>query len=204
MTRPHLIGIAGASCSGKTTLARRLAAELGPPNAVHLALDSYYYDLSNLTPEQVDQHNLDEPAALDAPLLFEQVTALALGRAIDRPVYDHKTHARSQKLERVEPSQFVVLEGLFTLHWPEIRQRLATAVFIDTTHELCLQRRIERDRNQRGRTEAEVIRRYKEMVGPMYDSYVLPTREFADIVVDGSGAVEQAAAQILDHIRGRK
>lgn len=204
MARPHLIGIAGGSCSGKTSLAETLVRALGPANTVNIALDSYYYDLSALSPDAIDRHNLDEPAALESALLFEHVAALAAGRAIDKPVYDHKSHTRANTTEHIEPLPFIIIEGLFTLRWPEVRGHLTTSVFIDATHEVCLDRRIRRDRNQRGRTRDEVTRRYREMVAPMFDRHVLPTREFAQIVVDGHGSIDRAAEYILLRVKGRE
>jgi uridine kinase len=201
MTKPHLIGIAGASCSGKTTLASHLVGELSADGAVCIVLDSYYYDLSDRSPDEIDGYNLDEPAALESDLLIRHMQALAGGRAIDKPVYDHKTHTRAARSERVEPVPFVFIEGLFTLYWPDLRDALGTAVFIDATHDVCLRRRIERDRNQRGRTREEVTRRYNTMVAPMYDRHVLPTREFADLILDGTLPTIEAATQVIDHIR---
>lgn len=199
MATPFLIGIAGASCSGKTTLAERLAAALG--EAETIALDSYYHDLSHLAPEAVHGHNLDEPAALDFALLLEQVDALARGRSIDKPVYDHKTHRRAASPQRIVPGRFVILEGLFALYWEEVRERLGSGIFIDAKHAICLDRRIRRDRNQRGRTKEDTTRRYNEMVAPMFDRYVLPTREFADLVVDGEGTIDDALSRVLEHTR---
>jgi uridine kinase len=201
MGQPHLIGIAGASCAGKTTITRRLIGLLPAGETEHISLDSYYYDLSRLSSEAINHHNLDEPAALEAALLIEHVRTLAAGRPVDRPVYDHKTHSRAVAPQRVEPRSFIVIEGLFALYWQEIRHHLGTRVFIDSTHDLCLQRRIERDRNQRGRTTEEVTNRYRNAVQPMFDLHVLPTRRFADIIVNGQEPVDAAASQILSHIR---
>jgi uridine kinase len=204
MTRPHLIGIAGASCSGKTTLAERLAAELGPSDTRCIGLDSYYYDMTGVAHDVIDHHNFDDPASLESALLFEQVRALVAGRAIDKPVYDLKTHTRTATTEHIEPAPFIIIEGLFTLYWPEVREHITTSVFIDATHDVCLDRRIRRDRNKRGRSRDEVTRRYREMVAPMYDRYVLPTRAFAGIVVDGHGSIDRAAERILLRIRARE
>jgi uridine kinase len=201
MGRPYLIGIAGASCAGKTTITRRLIELLPQGDTEQVTLDSYYYDLSHLQPEAIAHHNLDEPAALEATLLFEHIEALAGGRPIDRPVYDHRSHTRATEPQRVEPRPFIIIEGLFTLYWAEVRAHLRTSVFIDSTHDVCLQRRIERDRNQRGRTVAEVTNRYHGAVQPMYDLHVLPTRQFAHTIVDGHGPIDRSAERILSHIR---
>jgi len=197
MAIPFLIGIAGASCSGKSTVAEALAARLGPECTLTLGLDSYYFDLSHLTPEAIHAYNLDEPAALDEALLVSQLADLAEGRAIAKPVYDYKTHTRAALAERIEPPGYVIIEGLFALHWPQVRELLGLRVYIDAPHDLCLSRRIARDRNQRGRTPEEVTRRYRAMVGPMADRHVVPTRPYADVIVDGLAPVEKSVDLIM-------
>lgn len=200
MKKPHLIGIAGASCSGKTTLASELCRELGD-SATSLTLDSYYYDLAHLPASAIARHNLDEPAALDAELLQGHIHRLANGEPIDKPVYDHKSHARHAESERVIPRGFVVIEGLFALYWEAVRQNLATCVFINAAHDLCLQRRIERDRHDRGRVLKLVEERYRAMVQPMFDRYVLPTRAHADVIVKGDAPIKISIGEIITAIK---
>lgn len=199
--RPCLIGIAGASCSGKTTVTEQLVRRLHVEETIRIALDSYYYDLSHLSPAAIDHHNLDEPAALDQHLLIEQVTSLAKGRSIDKPVYDYKTHTRAKAPEHIEPKPFVVIEGLFALYWEDIRDRLTLKVFIDLPHDICLARRIERDRSQRGRSTEEATQRYRRTVAPMFDKHVLPTRDYADTILDGLEPPEQSADTLIASIQ---
>ena len=196
MKAPLIIAIAGASCSGKTTVARELARALGNDSTTILGMDSYYFDLSHLPPEQVHTQNLDEPEALEHTLLIEHVAALARGDAIEKPVYDHRGHTRVDP-ETIEPGSFIIVEGLFALYWEELRRHTQTKVFIDTTHDLCLSRRITRDRNQRGRSREEVTHRYQTMVAPMFDRHAWPTREHADLIVNGAGPIDESTAAIL-------
>lgn len=202
MTDIRFIGIAGGSCSGKTTLATRLAARLGVGRTACIGIDSYYHGLESVTPEEIDRHNFDEPSALDHNLLVLHLRELSVGRAIDRPVYDFKTHERTGDLIRVEPTRFVVVEGLFPLYWGAVRELLNTKVFIDVPHSVCLARRLERDTRERGRPREEVIQRYDEMARPMFDKYVLPTRRFADVVVDGEQPVDDSVGAIVAYIEG--
>ena len=199
MKAPHIIAIAGASCSGKTTIARELVRALHGKKTAIIGLDSYYYDLSHLPPEKIHTQNLDEPDALQHTLLIKHVAALGRGDAIEKPVYDHKRHARAD-LETIEPGSFIIIEGLFALYWEELRRHTQTGVFIDATHDLCLSRRITRDRNQRGRGREEVTHRYRTMVAPMFDQHVWPTREYADLIVDGAGPIDESTAAILSRV----
>ncbi len=197
-----MIGIAGGSCSGKTTIAKLLARELGSEETAVIGLDSYYHDLSHIPADEIHRHNLDEPAALEQALLLEHVDLLARGAPIDKPAYVHETHERLDRGERIEPKRHIIVEGLFALYWGELRTHLGTGVFIDAAHDLCLERRIKRDRSQRGRTPEEVRRRYVSTVGPMFDLHVLPTRRHADVIVQAADPPEKAVALILQHIRG--
>lgn len=199
---PLLIGLAGGSCSGKTTLARHLATRLGEEQAVRIGLDSYYYDLGHLSAEAIAAHNFDDPAALDRPLLFNQVEMLAAGETIEKPVYDLETHTRGGEPERIEPHRFVIIEGLFTLYWDDVRRHLKLGVFIDASHHVCLARRLARDQQERARTREEITHRYENHVTPMFDRHVYPTRRHADLVVDGTAPTADSVELIL-HIIDR-
>ena len=199
MHRPTIIGIAGASCSGKTTLAEAVAQRLG--DTVTIGLDSYYHDLSHLHPETIHTYNLDEPAALEYELLVRNLEDLTGGRPTEKPVYDHKTHTRSEPV-RIEPGRYVILEGLFTFFWEEVRRLLHRKIFIDADHDLCLRRRIDRDRSHRGRSEEEVRRRYRTMVQPNFERHVMPTRAHADVIVSGVAPLEETVTKIVDIIGG--
>ena len=200
--KPHIIGVAGPSCSGKSEIARCLIKELSEMNPVILTLDSYYHDLSPLDPEERKHRNFDVPEALDHVLLREQLMALANGSAIEKPVYDFTTHTRSPQSERIVPGETVIIEGLFALYWEEIRELFHTSVFVNLHDHVCLSRRIERDTKERGRSRESVLSQYTETVRPMNEKYILPTKTFADIVVNGEDPLEQSTALIMAHIRG--
>ncbi|UCH83305.1 MAG: uridine kinase [Candidatus Latescibacterota bacterium] len=200
MQRPYFIGIAGGSCSGKTTLAKGLAARLGPDQSVTISLDAYYHGLQNATPETIARYNFDDPHALDRELLVTHLRMLSRGQAVDIPVYDFKTHTRTPRTSRVDPLPYIILEGLFPLYWDDVRSFLNTKVFVDVEHERCLSRRIDRDTTDRGRPREEVIRRYREMAQPMFARYIEPSRDFADVTVDGADTVDDIVRVVLDHI----
>jgi len=199
---PHIIGVAGPSCSGKSEIARCLIEELSEMNPVILSLDSYYHDLSPLDPEERKHRNFDVPEALDHVLLREQLIALANGSAIEKPVYDFATHTRSPQSERIVPGETVIIEGLFALYWEEIRELFHTSVFVNLHDHVCLSRRIERDTKERGRSRESVLSQYTETVRPMNEKYILPTKTFADIVINGEDPLERSTALIMAHIRG--
>ena len=171
-------------------MARALAAPV-------IGLDAYYRDLVHLPLEQRALSNFDIPDALDGELLIGHMRRLASGAAADIPVYDFTRHIRSAAVQRVEPSAFVVVEGLFTLHWEDLRRLLDVKVFVTAEHEVCLARRIERDVRERGRTPESVLQQYAATVRPMADKHVLPTRRFADMVLDGTGSLDQSVMSVL-------
>lgn len=199
--RPFFIGIAGGSCSGKTTIARGVVERLTPPGAALISIDSYYHGLVLAAPEDIERYNFDDPLALDHTLLVSHLRELAAGRPVDIPIYDFKTHRRTERVERVAPVAYIVVEGLFPLYWEEIRALLRTGVFVDVPHTTCLERRLSRDVVERGRPREEVIRRFNEMARPMYEKHVLPSRQFADVVVDGERPVTESVEAVLNDVR---
>jgi len=192
----HLIGIAGPSGAGKTYLATHLAAAL---NADLLGLDRYYRDLSHLSPEERARTNFDDPRALEHELLIDQVARLRIRENVHLPIYDFATHTRSERTETLHPAEVLILEGLFTLHWPALRELLTTRVYVDMHDEVCLVRRQARDVRERGRTPESVIEQYRATVAPMAQLYVRPTIVHADVVVGGAERIEDGVARVLDH-----
>ena len=197
---PSLIGIAGPSCSGKTTLAQSLAAVQPGPAAI-LSLDSYYRDLSHLPLAARHHFNFDVPEALDHELLVQNLQGLARGRAVEQPVYLFPEHVRAPRGERVEPVAHLIVEGLFALYFEEIRSLLDTRIFIQVDDSVCLQRRQQRDTRERGRTPESVLEQYTGTVRPMYERHVRPTQQFADLVVRGEQPVAQSAVAVVAHIK---
>jgi uridine kinase len=145
--------------------------------------------------------NFDSPDSLDAALLIEHVQQLASGESIEKPVYDFTTHSRKSETERVDPRPFIIIEGLFALYWEDIRKLSGTKVYVDLGEEICLERRIERDIKERGRTRESVLEQYATTVLPMAKQYVYPTRAHADIVVTGNDNIHYEVSTVLDHIR---
>jgi uridine kinase len=164
-----------------------------------LGLDSYYRDFSGVPEDEIE---VDVPQALDDTLLADQLAELASGRAIEKPVYDYATHSRRRGGGlRVEPGTYVVLEGLFALYWPRVRELLDLGVFVTVDHDTALRRRIERDIRERGRTEASVRTQYREKVRPNFERLVKPTMRYADLVVSGLDPVSVSARAVLDRLR---
>jgi uridine kinase len=197
---PRLIAIAGGSGAGKTTIARALAAALG--DAAVVPLDRYYRDQTHLPLWERTQLNFDHPDALEFALLESHLESILAGRAIDVPRYDFNSHARVAGTDRVEPRRFVILEGLHTLHRESIRVRAHRRVFVDTALEVCLARRIARDRRERGRNEAVVRAQFETTVVAMYEQFVEPCRRWADVTVDGSLALGPLVAGLVDSLGG--
>ncbi|MGI9104398.1 MAG: uridine kinase [Terriglobales bacterium] len=195
---PHIIAIAGASCVGKTSLANALAQRLSAPI---LPMDAYYRDLTFLPLESRCKFNFDIPDAIDHDLLRQNLTGLTAGKTIERPVYDFTIHTRAPQTQTVAPAPYLILEGLFALHWEDIRPLLSTKVFVDAPDDVCLSRRQFRDVRERGRTLESVLQQYAETVRPMAELYVLPTRRYADLVVSGEIPIADSAALVLAHLQ---
>ena len=197
MDSPRLLGIAGPTCSGKTSLAAYLASRLGEGETPVLCLDSYYRDRSHLSPAEREPCDFDVPEALDSDLLSGHLKLLTMGQRIERPEYRFATHTRAPQGVEVEPGEWVIVEGLFSLYWEEVREFLDVGVYVDVKDGVAFARRLARDTRERGRSHESVLRQYRETVRPMADRYVLPTRKYADVVVDGEKKVDVSAAKIL-------
>jgi len=198
---PVVMAIAGCSGSGKTTLAAELARTLG---GVHFHFDSYYRDLSHLPMAERAQQNFDDPALIESPLLAADVRALARGEAIERPVYDFATYVRDRgRTETVYPGAFLLVEGLFALYYSELLPLYQLRDYVDTPDELCLERRLRRDVEERGRTPQSVRRQYEATVRPSSLAIVRPSAANADLVVDGTGALDWKVERVLTEMRTR-
>jgi uridine kinase len=197
MSAPYLIAIAGMSCSGKSTLAKALASRLP---ATIFRIDEYYLNLDHLPPEERARYDFDSPQALDQELIMQHIRELAAGREIQQPVYDFTRHTRTDRTTVLRPNEFIIVEGLFTLYWEPVRALYRTKVFMNAGHDVCLPRRKTRDIVERGRTAESVIEQYAATVRPGADAYVLPSRSYADLVLDGTQPVELSAEAVLQHI----
>lgn len=196
--KPFIIGVAGLSGCGKTALARTLAPHL---DAEIITLDAYYHSQTHLSVESRATLNYDDPKALDWTLLASHLAALTRGEAIDEPVYLFDRHTRAAETRRIDPRRVMIVEGILTLHHPCVRERLDLAVFVTTSNDECLRRRIDRDIAERGRTRESVLQQYNNTVWPMALQYVLPSREFADLVVSGEEPLDESVGAVLRILR---
>jgi uridine kinase len=198
---PVVLAIAGCSGSGKTTLAAELARTLG---GIHFHFDNYYRDLSHLPFAERVQQNFDDPALIESPLLIAHVAALSRGETIERPIYDFSTHTRVPgQTETVAPSAYLLVEGLFALHYPELLPLYQLRVYVDTPDELCFERRLKRDIEQRGRTPESVRQQYEATVRPSSLAFVRPSAAHADLIVDGSGALDWKVERVMTEMHRR-
>jgi len=198
---PVVMAIAGASGSGKTTLAAELAREL---DGIYFPIDNYYRDLIHLPLSERVKQNFDDPALIESSLLAVHVAALARGEVIERPLYDFATHTRVPgRTERMQAGSFVLVEGLFALYYPELLPLYQFRVYIDTPDDICFERRMRRDTVERGRTPESVRMQYKTTVRPCSISYVRPSRAHADLVIEGTEALDWKVEQVLAEMRRR-
>ncbi len=201
-----LIGIAGGTGSGKTTVAQRIQEYFRGAQIVVLPQDAYYKDQSHLPMEERVKVNYDHPDAFDTELLIHHLQALKQGEAIEMPVYDFKTHTRSPKTIRINPGDVIILEGILVLHDPRIRNLLDIKIFVDTPDDIRFIRRLTRDIRERGRTLESVIQQYLSTVRPMHLEFVEPSKAFADIIIPEGGfndvAISVLISTIERHLRG--
>ena len=182
--KPKLIvGIAGGSCSGKTTLVEQVAATIGTGNIEVLNHDAYYRHRPELTLAERNQVNYDHPDALETELAIEHLEKLCSGTRAPLPIYDFSAHLRSTEVRWLTPAPVLVIEGILVLHQPELRAFMDLKVFVDADPDVRALRRMERDQRERGRTMESVQQQFLESVKPMHDCYVDPSRNHADLVI---------------------
>jgi uridine kinase len=198
--KPFIIGIAGGSGSGKSTVARNVAQALETGSVAFIDMDAYYLNHAHLTLAERRKINWDHPDAFDWELLVCQLANLAAGQAIEKPVYDFVTHTRSDRTVIVPPARVVVIDGILLFSDPRVRELCDVKVFVDAEADIRLMRRLRRDINKRGRTLEEVLDQYLTTVQPMHLQFVEPSKRYADIIVPRGGhnavAVEMIVAKI--------
>ncbi len=188
MSKPIIIGIAGGSASGKTTIAKEIMDQFEKTQSVQIIRqDEYYKSQSHLTMEERLKTNYDHPFAFDNDLLVQQVNELAGGTAIDTPTYDFVNHTRSDVTNHVEPADVIILEGLFILESKEIRNLLDIKVFVDTPADIRFIRRLTRDVKERGRTLDSVVTQYVDTVRVMHEQFIEPSKRYADVIIPEGG-----------------
>jgi len=193
--RSHIIGVAGPSSSGKSELAKQLVQRL--PGTSIVSLDSYYRGMEEIPLEERKKVNFDHPDSLDWELLHEHLRAIARGRAFDEPVYSFADYARTAETRRIEPTGFLIVEGLFVLYWPELRAMLDTKVYVQTDPGVCYHRRLTRDVAERGRSPQSVREQYERTVRPSAEWFVYPTEKYAGVVVSGEAPFERSTSAVM-------
>lgn len=201
MTRPVIIGLAGGSGSGKSTILRRLLEELGPERVSVLEHDAYYRDLDDIPFEDRLRINYDHPDSLETSLLVQHVEHLLEGRAVDKPIYDFTRHTRSSSTVRIDPTPIIIVEGILVLAEPELTKRMDIRLFVDTDDDIRLMRRIRRDMIERGRSLESVLDQYEATVRPMHIEFVEPSKRCADVIIPRGGHNEVAFDLVLSRIR---
>lgn len=202
MTKPFLLGVAGGSGSGKTTVAERLAGLIGgSTDLALLRLDAYYRDRNHLPFEERAAINYDHPDAFDWPLLLDHVQALQDGHPVQVPVYDFATYLRLPDRQTVAPARIVVVEGILVLYDPELRERFDLRVFVDTDADVRFIRRLERDVAERERSPESVIDQYLGTVRPSHLQFIEPSKRYADVIVPHGGLNAPALDVLMARVR---
>ena len=199
--RPLVVGIAGGTGSGKTTVARSIQNSLSPNDVVLIEQDCYYRDLSHLSFAERTMVNFDHPDALELGLLIEHIDALCEGRAIDKPRYDFERHVRMPENDRITPRPVLLIEGILVLADQGLRDLMDVKIYVDTDPDIRLMRRIRRDLEQRGRTFEQIRRQYYLTVRPMHLAFVEPSKRMADMIIPEGGQNRVALDVILGRIR---
>jgi uridine kinase len=186
-TTPFVIGVAGGTGSGKTTVVNAIVRRIGVDKIALLPHDSYYHDWVDLPKDVLDQKNFDHPDSLETDLLVRHVKALKDGASIEAPIYDFKVHRRSAETRRVEPRPVLLVDGILLFVEPELRRLLDVRIFVDTDADVRLIRRIKRDIADRGRTLDSVVSQYESTVRPMHLEFVEPSKRWADLIIPEGG-----------------
>lgn len=184
---PLVIGIAGGSGSGKTTVAQEILQRVGPSRIAFLQHDSYYKDLSGLPPAQRAAVNFDHPNSLETELLIHHIACLRENQPVEVPVYDFSTHSRTTVTFTVQPRSVILVEGILIFTEAALREMFDVKIFVDTDSDLRFIRRLERDLAERGRTTESVIKQYQLTVRPMHMEFVEPSKRYADIIIPEGG-----------------
>jgi uridine kinase len=194
--RPFLIGVAGGTCSGKTTLSEKLAVLAGAQHLALIKLDAYYLAAHDQPIEERAKVNYDHPDAFDWQLLNDHLAALSAGATVPVPIYDFTIHDRVDDVRILEPATIVVVEGILVLYEPQLRERFDLKVYVDTDADLRLIRRLRRDVAERGRTPESIIKQYLETVRPSHEQFIEPSKRYADVIFP-EGGMNKPAIDIL-------
>lgn len=198
-----VVGIAGGTASGKTTVARKIHEALSPSRVAFIDQDSYYRDLKDLSLEERREVNFDHPDAFDTDLLVHHIKQLKAGNAIEKPVYNFVTSTREARTLTVNPADIILIEGIMVLHMVPIRDQLALKIFVETEDDVRIIRRLTRDIKERGRDFDHVVHQYFKHVRPMHMGFVDPSKRYADIIVPHGGNNETAIDMLVGALRAK-
>lgn len=196
-----IIGISGASASGKSLLANTIVNELGSDQVVVVSEDAYYKDHSNIPFEERAKINYDHPDAIDHELLYQNLLQLQQGKSVEIPIYNHSMHVREKETRHIGQHAIIVLEGILLFVEPELRELMDIRIFMETALDICLIRRLKRDIKERGRSLDSVLKQYEETVRPMYLQFIDPSKRYADLIVPRGGGNRIAIDMIKAKMR---
>ena len=195
-----LIGIAGGTGSGKTSIANYLLNKFGSEQLIVIEQDSYYKNNSALSIDERNQQNFDHPDAIDIELFNKQLVSLLGGKSVEIPIYDFSIHNRRNQRQFVKPCRIIVIEGILTLYFDSLRKLMNIKVFVDTPDNIRFKRRLSRDVKERGRTIKSVTNQYEKTVKPMYNQFVKPSRDLADIIITDGVQNKEAIDALMSNI----
>jgi len=200
MKTPVVIGIAGGTGSGKTTVAKAIYDKVGSDRIEWISHDSYYRNFDALAPEERKKINFDHPDSLETELLVRHLDVLTKGSSVEVPLYDFTTHSRRAETQRVEPRRVLIVEGILILAEPELRKRIDIKLFVDTPADIRFVRRLTRDIQSRGRTLESVVDQYMATVRPMHEEFVEPSKRHADLIIPEGGENQVALDAIISRV----
>lgn len=201
--KPLILGVAGGSGSGKTTVVNKIIESIGEDKVLLLQHDSYYRDLSHLSLEERKKQNFDHPSSLETELMIRHLEALIEGYQIELPVYDFVAHTRAEKTIQISPKQIILVDGILIFVEPGLRDQMDIKIFVDTDDDVRLLRRLKRDISERGRDLDGVLNQYENFVRPMHLEFVEPSKRYADIIIPRGGENTVALEMVTALISGK-
>lgn len=208
MNKPVVIGVAGGTGSGKSTVAKAIFKSLPDENILIIEQDAYYKDQSELTFEERIKTNYDHPLAFDTDLLIEHVQKLCAHQAIEKPIYNFSKHNREEHTVSVIPKEIIIIEGIMILEDKRLRDLMDIKIFVDTDADVRIIRRITRDINERGRTLESVIEQYLTTVKPAHEQFIEPTKKYADIIIPEGGynkvAIDLMTTKVMSIVKEKQ
>jgi uridine kinase len=200
--KPIVIGVAGGTGSGKTTVAEKILHRVGAEHVAYIPHDAYYRELGHLPPEERARVNFDHPDSLETSLLIEHLKALRARQVVEIPIYDFTKHMRTKETHRVEPAPVILVEGILIFVEPELRALLDVKLYVDTDADVRFIRRLQRDIQERGRSVESVCKQYLSTVRPMHQEFVEPSKRYADVIIPEGGFNEVAIEMVAARLRG--